>query len=137
MGQASQPSVFQYLRLFSYLLIIYGIIGIAVGIAVAYGAFNDMGNPDSLPLAPLVLGICALAVSGLTIATGLIGRLASKSPDRLHQLHELSIAGVVATVLALGLCHVVGAGLPTSLLFSLLLLVICLVIANNLAKSSQ
>lgn len=137
MDQASQPSVFQYLRLFSYLLIIYGVVGIAVGIAVAYGAFNDMGNPDSLPLAPLVLGICALAVSGITIATGLIGRLAAKAPARLGQLRTIALAGIVASILSLGLCSMVGAGLPTSLIFSLLLLIISFVIANNLAKSSQ
>lgn len=133
----AQAGAFKYLRLFSYLLIICGAFGVAVGVAVLYGAFADAGGPEGLSLGTLVLGASALVVNGLTGACGVAGRVASANPARLGRLRTLALAGIVGAVLGLGLCHVTGAGLPTSLIFSLLLMAICLAVENNLAKSSQ
>ena len=137
MDKPSQTGALQYLRLFSYLLIICDAFGVAMGGAVLWVSFSDMGNPESFSVASLTLGICALAVNGLTVATGIVGRLASRNADRLGQLRTVTLAGIVAAALSLGLCYMVGAGLPTSLIFSLLLLAISVAIAGNLAKSSQ
>ena len=137
MEDSSQANVFKYLRLFSYLLMICGIFGVAVGGAVIYAAFNDMGNPASFSVPSLVLGLSALVVNGLTVAAGIVGRIASRNPGRLGQLRTVALAGIVAGVLALGLCYVTGAGLPTSLIFSLVLMAVCLAVEGNLAKTSQ
>ena len=85
-----------YLRMFSYLLMICGLFGLAVGGVVIYGALADGAA-----------------------------------------LRSLALAGVVASVFGLGLCYATGGQLPTSLIFNLLLMAICVVIAGNLGKSVQ
>ena len=52
-------------------------------------------------------------------------------------LFGLAVGGVVASVFGLGLCYATGGQLPTSLIFNLLLMAICVVIAGNLGKSVQ
>ena len=119
-----------YLRMFSYLLMICGLFGLAVGGVVIYGAFADgAATTTGLPLSALVLGV--------TVAAGVLGRAASRNPGRAAALRSLALAGVVASVFGLGLCYATGGQLPTSLIFNLLLMAICVVIAGNLGKSAQ
>ena len=118
-----------YLRMFSYLLMICGLFGLAVGGVVIYGAFADGASATGLPLSALVLGVAAAVANGITVAAGVLGRAAA--------LRSLALAGVVASVFGLGLCYATGGQLPTSLIFNLLLMAICVVIAGNLGKSAQ
>lgn len=118
--------------MFSYLLMICGLFGLAVGGVVIYGAFAT-----GLPLSALVLGVAAAVANGITIAAGVLGRAASRNPGRAAALRSLALAGVVASVFGLGLCYATGGQLPTSLIFNLLLMAICVVIAGNLGKSAQ
>ena len=119
-----------YLRMFSYLLMICGLFGLAVGGVVIYGALADgAAAATGLPLSVLVLGVAAAVANGITIAAGVLGRAAA--------LRSLALAGVVASVFGLGLCYATGGQLPTSLIFNLLLMAICVVIAGNLGKSAQ
>lgn len=125
-----------YLRMFSYLLMICGLFGLAVGGVVIYGAFADGASATGLPLSALVLGVAAAVANGITIAAGVLGRAASRNPGRAAS-RSLALAGVVASVFGLGLCYATGGQLPTSLIFNLLLMAICVVIAGNLGKSAQ
>lgn len=119
-----------YLRMFSYLLMICGLFGLAVGGVVIYGALADgAAAATGLPLSALVLGVAAAVANGITIAAGVLGRAAA--------LRSLALAGVIASVFGLGLCYATGGQLPTSLIFNLLLMAICVVIAGNLGKSAQ
>ena len=127
-----------YLRMFSYLLMICGLFGLAVGGVVIYGALADgAAAATGLPLSALVLGVAAAVANGITIAAGVLGRAASRNPGRAAALRSLALAGVVASVFGLGLCYATGGQLPTSLIFNLLLMAICVVIAGNLGKSAQ
>ena len=64
-----------YLRMFSYLLMICGLFGLAVGGVVIYGAFADgAATTTGLPLSALVLGVTAAVANGITIAAGVLGR---------------------------------------------------------------
>lgn len=127
-----------YLRMLSYLLMICGLFGLAVGGVVIYGAFADgAATTTGLPLSALVLGVTAAVANGITIAAGVLGRAASRNPGRAAALRSLALAGVVASVFGLGLCYATGGQLPTSLIFNLLLMAICVVIAGNLGKSAQ
>ena len=124
-----------YLRMFSYLLMICGLFGLAVGGVVIYGAFADgAATTTGLPLSALVLGVTAAVANGITIAAGVLGRAASRNPGRAAALRSLALA---ASVFGLGLCYATGGQLPTSLIFNLLLMAICVVIAGNLGKSAQ
>ena len=119
--------------MFSYLLMICGLFGLAVGGVVIYGAFADgAATTTGLPLSALVLGVTAAVANGITIAAGVLGRAASRNPGRAAALRSLALAGVVASVFGLGLCYATGGQLPTSLIFNLLLMAICVVIAGNL-----
>ena len=62
-----------YLRMFSYLLMICGLFGLAVGGVVIYGAFADGASATGLPLSALVLGVAAAVANGITIAAGVSG----------------------------------------------------------------
>ena len=135
-----------YLRMFSYLLMICGLFGLAVGGVVIYGALADgAAAATGLPLSALVLGVAAAVANGITIAAGVLGRAASRNPGRAASrnpgraaaLRSLALAGVVASVFGLGLCYATGGQLPTSLIFNLLLMAICVVIAGNLGKPVQ
>lgn len=127
-----------YLRMFSYLLMICGLFGLAVGGVVIYGALADgAAAATGLPLSALVLGVAAAVANGITIAAGVLGRAASRNPGRAAALRSLALAGVVASVFGLGLFYATGGQLPTSLIFNLLLMAICVVIAGNLGKSAQ
>ncbi len=84
-----------------------------------------------------MLGVAAAVANGITIAAGVLGRAASRNPGRSAALRSLALAGVVASVFGLGLCYATGGQLPTSLIFNLLLMAICVVIAGNLGKSVQ
>lgn len=124
--------------MFSYLLMICGLFDLVVGAVVIYGAAVDgIASPADFPLSSLVLGIAAVVVGGITFAAGVYGRAASRQPSRAAALRSLALAGVVASVLGLGLCYATGGQLPTSLIFNLLLMAICVVIAGNLGKSVQ
>ncbi len=125
--------------MFSYLLMICGLFGLAVGGVVIYGALADgAAAATGLPLSALVLGVAAAVANGITIAAGVLGRAASRQPGaRGGALRSLALAGVVASVFGLGLCYATGGQLPTSLIFNLLLMAICVVIAGNLGKSAQ
>ena len=131
--------------MFSYLLMICGLFGLAVGGVVIYGALADgAAAATGLPLSALVLGVAAAVANGITIAAGVLGaasrnpgRAASRNPGRAAALRSLALAGVVASVFGLGLCYATGGQLPTSLIFNLLLMAICVVIAGNLGKSAQ
>ena len=125
--------------MFSYLLMICGLFGLAVGGVVIYGALADgAAAATGLPLSSLVLGVAAAVANGITIAAGVLGRAASRNPGRSAALRSLALAGVVASVFGLGLCYdATGGQLPTSLIFNLLLMAICVVIAGNLGKSVQ
>ena len=64
--------------MFSYLLMICGLFGLAVGGVVIYGAFADgAATTTGLPLSALVLGVTAAVANGITIAAGVLGRAAS------------------------------------------------------------
>ena len=120
------------------MLMICGLFGLAVGGVVIYGAFADgAATTTGLPLSALVLGVTAAVANGITIAAGVLGRAASRNPGRAAALRSLALAGVVASVFGLGLCYATGGQLPTSLIFNLLLMAICVVIAGNLGKSAQ
>lgn len=84
-----------------------------------------------------MLGVAAAVANGITIAAGVLGRAASRNPGRAAALRSLALAGVVASVFGLGLRYATGGQLPTSLIFNLLLMTICVVIAGNLGKSAQ
>ena len=63
-----------YLRMFSYLLMICGLFGLAVGGVVIYGALADgAAAATGLPLSALVLGVAAAVANGITIAAGVLG----------------------------------------------------------------
>ena len=96
-----------YLRMFSYLLMICGLFGLAVGGVAIYGAFADgAATTTGLPLSALVLGVTAAVANGITIAAGVLGRAASRNPGRAAALRSLALAGVVASVFGLAvLCH--------------------------------
>lgn len=131
----SKNSVSWYLRAFSYLLIIWGIIDCLSGAAVLYEALaTSFVNSAALSLTDVVLGLATVIVSALTTATGFMGLTASRNPARLESLNTVAVAGTVATVLGLGLCSAVGNDLPTSLLFNGMLLIICLVVTTNLRR---
>lgn len=121
--------------MFSYLLMICGLFGLAVGGVVIYA--DGAATTTGLPLSALVLGVTAAVANGITIAAGVLGRAASRNPGRAAALRSLALAGVVASVFGLGLCYATGGQLPTSLIFNLLLMAICVVIAGNLGKSAQ
>lgn len=137
METEQRSSASWYLRMFSYLLLLCGLFGVAVGAVVVAIAFAD-GAPTeaSVSLSALVLGLSAIAANGVTLACGVVGWIASREPARRGLLRTLGLVGIVASVMALGLCYATGAGLPTSLIFNLLLMVIVFVIANNLVKSA-
>lgn len=137
METEQRSSASWYLRMFSYLLLLCGLFGVAVGAVVVAIAFAD-GAPTeaSVSLSALVLGLSAIAANGVTLACGIVGWIASREPARRGLLRTLGLVGIVASVMALGLCYATGAGLPTSLIFNLLLMVIVFVIANNLVKSA-
>ncbi|WP_304426032.1 hypothetical protein [uncultured Adlercreutzia sp.] len=137
METEQRSSASWYLRMFSYLLLLCGLFGVAVGAVVVAIAFAD-GAPTeaSVSLSALVLGLSAIAANSVTLACGVVGWIASREPARRGLLRTLGLVGIVASVMALGLCYATGAGLPTSLIFNLLLMVIVFVIANNLVKSA-
>lgn len=137
METEQRSSASWYLRMFSYLLLLCGLFGVAVGAVVVTIAFAD-GAPTeaSVSLSALVLGLSAIAANGVTLACGIVGWIASREPAQRGLLRTLGLVGIVASVMALGLCYATGAGLPTSLIFNLLLMVIVFVIANNLVKSA-
>lgn len=138
MAAQQKNSVLRYLRAFSYLLVIYGVVLVAVGAAVLYTALAGGGASEvALPLASAVLGAVDAIVGCVTVAVGIIGRTASEQPSRLPSLQTLSVAGIVGTVLGAGLCSAVGNTLPTSLLFNAVLMVISLVAAMNLQKQNR
>lgn len=125
-----------YLRMFSYLLMICGAFGIATAAVVGYQAVADCSADGSgLSLGSVAFGLASLAANGVTVAAGILGRAASRNPDRLPALCTLALAGIVTTALGLGLCYAAGSGTPTSLLFNGLIMVICAVVASNLRKS--
>lgn len=135
MAPHPENSVLRYLQAFSYLLIIYGVVIAAVGVAVFYTALADGGVAEvKLSLASAVLGVVDVAVGAVTVAIGIVGRAASANPKRLGSLQTLSVAGVVGTVLGMGLCSAVGNELPTALLLNVVLMVITLVVAMNQQK---
>lgn len=138
MKDASHNSVTRYLRMFSYLLAICGVAGLLVGAAVAWAALaQTAASPANAPLGAAMLALAALTSNGLTVAVGVLGRLSSDDPQRLTSFRTLALVDIVATVIGLGLCYATGAGLPTSLLFNLLLMAVCVVIANNLRKTQN
>ncbi|MVX61498.1 hypothetical protein GKZ27_08530 [Enterorhabdus mucosicola] len=127
-----------YLRMFSYLLMLCGIFGCITGIVVIYQAFAESAPTEAtLSLAMLALGVAAVATSGITLAAGIVGRIASRNPRRLSSLYTVAMAGIVGTVVGLGLCYATGDDLPTSLIFNLFLMGICLVVTNNLRKDAD
>lgn len=136
MSTEPKDTVTWYLRMFSYLLVICGLFGFVAGGVVIYQAFVD-GAPQesSLSLGSVAIGLASAAAYGVTIAAGLWAHATSHEAARAGSLYTLSLAGIVATVLGLGLCYATGAGMPTTLLFNGLLMVICSVIAANLRKS--
>lgn len=78
-----------YLRMFSYLLMICGLFGLAVGGVVIYGALADgAAAATGLPLSALVLGVAAAVANGITIAAGVLGRAASRNPGRAAALRQ-------------------------------------------------
>ena len=127
-----------YLRMFSYLLMLCGVFGCITGIVVIYQAFAESAPTEAtLSLAMLALGVAAVATSGITLAAAIVGRIASRNPRRLSSLYTVAMAGIVGTVVGLGLCYATGDDLPTSLIFNLFLMGICLVVTNNLRKDAD
>lgn len=127
-----------YLRMFSYLLMLCGVFGCITGIVVIYQAFAESAPTEAtLSLAMLALGVAGVATSGITLAAGIVGRIASLNPRRLSSLYTVAMAGIVGTVVGLGLCYATGDDLPTSLIFNLFLMGICLVVTNNLRKDAD
>lgn len=127
-----------YLHMFSYLLMLCGVFGCITGIVVIYQAFAESAPTEAtLSLAMLALGVAAVATSGITLAAGIVGRIASRNPRRLSSLYTVAMAGIVGTVVGLGLCYATGDDLPTSLIFNLFLMGICLVVTNNLRKDAD
>lgn len=127
-----------YLRMFSYLLMLCGIFGCITGIVVIYQAFAESAPTEAtLSLAMLALGVAAVVANGITLAAGIVGRIASRNPRRLQSLYTVAMAGIVGTVVGLCLCYATGDDLPTSLIFNLFLMGICLVVTNNLRKDAD
>lgn len=125
-----------YLRMFSYLLMLCGAFGCATGAVVIYQAVADSAPTEiSLSLAMVALGLAAIAANGVTLAAGIVGRIASRKPERLQSLYTVAVAGVVATIVGLGLCYATSGDLPTSLIFNLLLMGICIVVTNSLRRN--
>lgn len=125
-----------YLRMFSYLLMLCGAFGCITGAVVIYQALADSAPSEtSLSLAMMALGLAAIVSNGITVAAGIVGRIASRNPARLQSLYTVAVAGVVATIVGLGLCYATGGDLPTSLIFNLLLMGICIVVTNSLRKN--
>ncbi|MFR5092163.1 MAG: hypothetical protein ACLTDR_09385 [Adlercreutzia equolifaciens] len=91
-----------YLRMFSYLLMICGLFGLAVGGVVIYGALADgAAAATGLPLSALVLGVAAAVANGITIAAGFSARGLAQ-PGRAAALRSLALAGVVALGVRVG-----------------------------------
>lgn len=135
---SQKNTVSWYLRAFALLLVIWGAIDCASGVAILYAAIAEgLAAGAVLSLTDSVLGVVVVAVSALTAATGVLGLIASRTPERTSSLHALAVAGVVATGLGLGLCSAIGNNLPTSLLFNGVLLIICLVIVTNIQKQTK
>lgn len=138
MESQRKDSVSWYVRAFSYLLLLWGIVGLLSGAAILYASLTEcFAAGASLSLSSTSLGLIEAALSGLTLAVGIVGLQASRHPQKAGSLRTLALAGVVSTVLGLGLCNAVGNDVPTSLLFNGLLMVICLVIAGNLDRQNR
>ncbi|MDE8703483.1 hypothetical protein PZH32_11000 [Adlercreutzia equolifaciens] len=138
MESQRKDSVSWYVRAFSYLLLLWGIVGLLSGAAILYAALTEcFAAGASLSLSATVLGVVEAALSGLTLAVGIMGLRASRQPQHAGSLRTLAVAGIVSTVLGLGLCNAVGNDLPTSLLFNGVLMVICLVVAGNLDRQNR
>ena len=127
-----------YLRMFSYLLILCGLFGLATGAVVLYQAVADGGVDEIvLSLGSVALGLSLMAANAITLAAGLLGRATSRNPRRAPSLFTVALAGIAATLLGLGLCSATGAGMPTSLLFNGLIMIIGAVIAHNLRNGAE
>lgn len=138
MEASPHPGATRYLRMFSYLLILCGAVSIAVGMAVAWTAVvQTTASLAAAPIGSLALAMATLIAGGLTVAVGILGRVASGRPDRLEAFRTVALVDITATVLGLGLCYALNASLPTSLLFNGLLMVVCIVISNNLRKTQN
>ena len=98
--------------MFSYLLMICGLFGLAVGGVVIYGAFADGASATGLPLSALVLGVAAAVANGITIAVGVRRARGLAQPGARGGLRSLALAGVIASVFGLGLCYATGGQLP-------------------------
>ena len=138
MASQQKNSVAWYLSAFSCFLVIYGVVIAAVGAAVLFTALVDGGTAAiSLSLSSAVLGAAEIALGAVTAATGILGRIAARRPERLDSLHTLSVAGVVGTVLGMGLCTAVGNEPPTALLLDAVLMAIALIVTMNLRKQQS
>ena len=120
------------------MLMICGLFGLAVGGVVIYGAFADGRPPQRGSRFP---PSCSALPRPWPTALPLRREFSDARPrairGRAAALRSLALAGVVASVFGLGLCYATGGQLPTSLIFNLLLMAICVVIAGNLGKSAQ
>lgn len=135
MASEQKNSVTWYLRMFSYLLILCGAaVGIA-GVAVAYQTVAESATAG-LALEALVLGLAIAIVGGITLAVGIMGHAASRDAAQLGSLHTFALVDIVASIIGLGLCYAASGDLPIPLVFNLLLVGVCIVIANSVQKAS-
>ncbi len=100
-----------------------------------YGAFADgAATTTGLPLSAPCAGVMPRPwPTALPIAAGVLGR-GLRNPGRAAALRSLALAGVVASVFGVGavLCH--GRSASHVVIFNLLLMAICVVIAGNLGN---
>ena len=114
-----------FLKGFSYLLIVYGTFMVIASGAVLYGCFAftaEEAGTSSISL--FAIGAGGLLASALTLALGIVGRMAAAKPALLKPARTLCMVDMLASAVALLCCNAIGGELPTSLMLNLLLAVV-------------
>ena len=114
-----------YLKGFSWLFIVYGVLILASGIAVTWGSFalsSAEGNISSI--SAFAIGASDIVAGALTLALGATALVALRKQLAATPAKTLLIADIVASALALLCCNAVADQLPTSLILNLLLAII-------------
>ena len=114
-----------FLKGFTYLLIVYGAFMVIASGAVLYGCFAftaEEAGTSSISL--FAIGAGGLLASALTLALGIVGRMAATKPGLLKPARTFCMVDMLASAMALLCCNAIGGELPTSLMLNLLLAVV-------------
>lgn len=123
-----------FLKGFSYLLMVYGAFLVVAAGAVLYGCFAfSAEETGTSSISLFAIGAGGLLTSGLTLALGIVGRMAASKPELLKTGRTLCMVDMLASAVALLCCNAIGGELPTSLMLNLLLVVVWFVTMRHKA----